>query len=68
MKQKNHSGAKKRVKVRKSGTASVEKSAKRHLLSNKSSKAKKANPFGMPVHKTRLKSVKRLLAGLIKKS
>ena len=42
MKQKTHSGLKKRIKVRKSGTLTVSKSCKRHLLSNKSKGQKAA--------------------------
>ena len=61
MKQKTHSGLKKRVKVRKSGTLTVSKSCKRHLLSNKSKGQKAAGKCGLPVNKTRLKSVKKLL-------
>jgi len=61
MKQKTHSGVKKRVKVRNSGTLAVEKSAKRHLLSNKSKKQKASFKSGMPLDKTRAKSVRKLL-------
>ena len=48
MKQKTHSGLKKRIKVRKSGTLSVQKSCKRHLLSNKSKGQKAAGKCGLP--------------------
>ena len=61
MKQKTHSGLKKRVKVKKSGALSVQKSCKRHLLSNKSKGQKATGKCGLPVNKTRLKSVKKLL-------
>jgi ribosomal protein L35 len=66
MKQKSHSGLKKRVKVRNSGTASVQKSCKNHLLSNKSKGQKKLHNAGMPLEKTRVKAIKKLLPGKIK--
>jgi len=65
MKQKTHSGLKKRIKVKKSGTVMVQKSCKRHLLSNKSKGQKKSFGSGMPVNKTRMQSVKRLMPGKI---
>ncbi len=65
MKQKHHSGLKKRVKIRKSGTVTVEKSCKNHLLSNKSKRQKKAFSGGMPVSKTRFKALRRLLPGAV---
>ncbi len=65
MKMKSHSGLKKRVKVKKSGTVMVQKSAKNHLLSNKSKKQKKAYPNGMPVHPTMMSAVRRLLPGKV---
>lgn len=61
MKQKTHSGLKKRVKVRKSGTASFRKSSKNHLMTNKSKRQKKSFPNGMPIDSTMLKRVKQLL-------
>jgi len=64
MKQKTHSGTKKRIKVRKSGSVVVQKAAKNHLLSNKSSRQKSIQV--MPVHKTRLKAVRRLMPGKVK--
>ncbi len=63
MKQKSHSGLKKRLKIKKSGVLMVEKSAKRHLLSNKSKRQKTAFPGGMHVHATKLKAVRRLMPG-----
>ncbi len=46
MKQKSHSGAKKRVKITGKGTFIVEKSCKNHLLVNKSKRQKKLNNKG----------------------
>ena len=63
MKQKNHSGLKKRVKVKKSGVAIIGKSCKNHLLSNKSKRQKKSFSSGMPIDSTKLKAVRRLLPG-----
>lgn len=47
MKLKSHSGAKKRVKITATGKYIVNKIAKRHLLKDKSSKAKGRNKYGM---------------------
>lgn len=68
MKQKNHSGLKKRVKVRKSGTVTVDKSCKNHLLSNKSKRQKKSYSGGMPVPKGKFKALRRLLPSRVKLS
>jgi len=65
MKQKSHSGLKKRVKVRKSGTARVQKSCKNHLLSNKSKKQKKMDNNGKEIDPTRMQSIRRLLPGKV---
>jgi len=65
MKQKTHSGLKKRVKVRKSGTISVQKSCKNHLLDNKSKKQKKSFKSGMPVASGRMQSLRRLMPGKV---
>lgn len=65
MKQKTHSGLKKRVKVRKSGTVMVQKSCKRHLLANKSKKQKKLNKSGMPISAGRRRSIRRLMPGKV---
>lgn len=65
MKQKTHSGLKKRVKVRKSGTVMVQKSCQRHLLDNKSKKQKKLNKSGMPVPAGRRQSLRRLMPGKV---
>ena len=66
MKQKTHSGAKKRIKIRKGGKVYVDKSCKNHLLSNKSKRQK--NIVNMPVAKTIMKQMRRLLPGKIKLS
>ncbi|MDD2745694.1 MAG: 50S ribosomal protein L35 [Candidatus Gracilibacteria bacterium] len=47
MKQKTHSGAKKRIKVTGTGKFILPKSCKRHLLANKSKRAKGRNKYGM---------------------
>lgn len=46
MKAKTHSGAKKRVKVTWTGKCLFDKSCKRHLLQNKSKKAKSRDTYG----------------------
>lgn len=65
MKQKTHSGLKKRVKVRKSGTVMVQKSCKNHLLDNKSKKQKKSYKAGMPLPSGRRRSLRRLMPGKV---
>lgn len=65
MKIKAHSGTKKRIKVRKSGTVMVQKAAKRHLLINKSKKQKGSFPSGMPVNATQMVALRRLLPGKV---
>lgn len=64
-KQKSHSGAKKRIKVRKSGTAMAQKPCKNHLLMSKSKRQKAANMDGFPVSVTRIKAIRRLLPGKV---
>ena len=66
MKAKTHSGAKKRIKIRKSGKVMMQKACKNHLLSNKSKRQKKLNKSGMPVTPTRMKSIRRLIPGRAK--
>ncbi|MFA6305476.1 MAG: 50S ribosomal protein L35 [Candidatus Gracilibacteria bacterium] len=66
MKQKSHSGLKKRLKIRKSGTATFEKSAKKHLLADKSKRQKKLYPSGMPINHTQRKSFAFILPGKLK--
>lgn len=65
MKQKTHSGTKKRVKVRAGGKLMVDKAAKRHLLVNKSKRQKSAFPSGMPVTTAHMKAIRRLLPGKV---
>ncbi|MFH1534274.1 MAG: bL35 family ribosomal protein [Nitrospirota bacterium] len=65
MKQKTHSGLKKRVKVRKSGTVMVQKSCKNHLLDNKSKRQKKSCKGGMPIPAGRRQSLRRLMPGKV---
>ncbi len=52
MKLKTHSGAKKRVKITGTGKYIVAKTAKRHLLKDKSSKAKGRDAYGHVLHST----------------
>ena len=49
MKQKTHSGLKKRVKITGSGKLKVQKSCKNHLLSSKSKRQKKSGRLGVDV-------------------
>lgn len=65
MKLKSHSGTKKRVKVKKSGAISVDKAGRRHLLVNKSKRQKKLHKSGMPIDKTRMDDLRRLLPGKV---
>ena len=62
MKQKTHSGLKKRVKVRKSGTVKVQKSCKNHLLVNKSKRQKKLFKKGKVAEKPQQKILAKLLS------
>lgn len=52
MKLKTHSGAKKRVKITGTGKFILDKTAKRHLLKNKSTKAKGRDKYGKVVSVT----------------
>ncbi|PKL36463.1 50S ribosomal protein L35 [Candidatus Peregrinibacteria bacterium HGW-Peregrinibacteria-1] len=63
MKQKTHSGAKKRIKIRNSGSAVTKKAATSHLLVNKSKGQKSMAKTGIPVHKTRVKALRRMMPG-----
>ena len=63
MKQKTHSGAKKRVKVNGSGKAFVAKASKRHLLTNKSKGQKAKFADGMPVCATRTRALRKMMPG-----
>lgn len=61
MKQKTHSGAKKRVKVTGTGKFIFAHSCKRHLLSDKSKKAKGRNKYGIVAHGTNKLAAQRCL-------
>lgn len=50
MKAKTHSGSQKRIKVTANGKFRTQKIGKRHLLQNKSSKAKGKGKFGVETH------------------
>ncbi|MGL5830637.1 MAG: large ribosomal subunit protein bL35 [Candidatus Altimarinota bacterium] len=61
MKQKSHSGAKKRVKKTASGKFLMKKSAVKHLLTNKSKRQKKAHKSGKQMAPGDAKNFKKLL-------
>lgn len=61
MKQKTHSGTKKRVKVTGSGKMMFQKAGKNHLLSSKSKRQKKLNRLGQAVPEGMKQTFKRLL-------
>lgn len=61
MKQKTHSGAKKRVKVTGTGKFILTHSCKRHLLSDKTKKAKGRNKYGIVAHPTNERAAQRCL-------
>ncbi|EKE29272.1 MAG: hypothetical protein ACD_2C00197G0013 [uncultured bacterium (gcode 4)] len=61
MKAKTHSGAKKRVKVTGTGKYIMEKSCKRHLLSDKSKKAKGRGKYGLVTNAANDRSLKQSL-------
>jgi len=56
---KTRSGVKKRLKVTAKGKIKLWKACKRHLLSNKSSKAKGRNKYGLIVADAEVKKIKR---------
>lgn len=56
---KTRSWVKKRLKVTGSGKIKLGKACKRHLLSNKSSKAKGRNKYGLVVADAEVKKIKR---------
>jgi len=58
---KTRSGVKKRVKVTASGKFKVAKACKRHLLSDKTKKAKGRNKYGLTVSKTETKKIREQL-------
>ncbi|MCT4617740.1 MAG: 50S ribosomal protein L35 [Candidatus Gracilibacteria bacterium] len=61
MKLKTRSGAKKRVKITGTGKFKFGKASKRHLLSNKSSKAKGRNKYGLAASKSETTRISRVL-------
>jgi len=61
MKVRTRSGAKKRVKVTGSGKFKFGKASKRHLLSNKSSKAKGRNKYGLVASKSNERRIAQVL-------
>ncbi len=61
MKCKTHSSAKKRVKISGTGKFMLPKSCKRHLLANKSKKAKGRNKYGVEASSANAVSLKRCL-------
>lgn len=66
MKVKSHSGLKKRLRVRKGGTVSFNKAARRHLLTNKSKRQKKSLHSGVQVFPGYMQDVRRLMAGRVR--
>lgn len=56
---KTRSGVKKRLKVTGSGKLKLGKACKRHLLSDKTKKAKGRNKYGLIVSKTETKRILR---------
>lgn len=58
MKLKTHSGAKKRVRITGTGKILVDKTAKRHLLSQKSKKAKGRDKYGKEISPANMKAAK----------
>lgn len=61
MKQKTHSGLKKRAKVTGSGKIFFQKAAKNHLLSSKSKRQKKTGRLGVAAPAGMMTSICRLL-------
>jgi len=61
MKQKTHSGLKKRTKITGSGKVMINKACKNHLLSSKSKRQKKTGRLGIEAPKGRMKTIARLL-------
>ena len=61
MKQKTHSGLKKRTRVTGSGKVMFRKSCKRHLLSSKNKRALKSDTLGKVAPKGHMKMISRLL-------
>ena len=61
---KTRSGVKKRVKVTGTGKLKLGKACKRHLLSNKSKKAKGRNKYGLIVSSAEVKKIRQQLPHL----
>jgi len=61
MKQKTHSGVKKRVKITGSGKIQFQKSCKNHLLSSKSKRQKKSFRLGVEAPKGSVSNLSNLL-------
>jgi len=64
MKLKTHSGTKKRVRISGSGKIILNKSSKRHLLINKSKKAKGRNAYGQVVDKANKEALRKAIPGI----
>ncbi|EKD63180.1 MAG: hypothetical protein ACD_51C00323G0004 [uncultured bacterium] len=60
VKQKSHSGAKKRIKKTGSGKFRMEKAAKRHLLANKSHRQKKLGGKKIVVNPSNVRSLQQM--------
>lgn len=58
MKAKTHSSAKKRVKITGTGKFILPKSCKRHLLADKSKKAKGRNKYGFVASSANIKAIR----------
>lgn len=61
MKKKSNSGLKKRIKVTGTGKIMMRKSAKKHLLANKSKRQKRLNKYGKIATPSDTKWIKKLL-------
>ncbi|PID84425.1 50S ribosomal protein L35 [Candidatus Gracilibacteria bacterium] len=61
MKLKTHSGAKKRVKISGTGKYITDKTGKRHLLKDKSKKAKGRGKYGLVISDANKKATQRSL-------
>lgn len=61
MKLKSHSASKKRIRITGTGKLRFEKSAKKHLLINKSKRQKELYKGGMPISKGMEKNIRKLL-------
>lgn len=61
MKQKTHSGVKKRTKITGSGKVMFERSCKKHLLSSKNNRALKSDRGGVLAPKGHMTMIARLL-------